>query len=53
MEKGRRVCTSVPEPVAVELTRAIRNYRRLRHLMQLWEEESARVLLEGSPRKVR
>lgn len=50
-DKDRRVCTSLPEDVALDLARAIRNQRRLRRLMRLWEEESARAVLEAAARK--
>ena len=52
-EKDHRVYVSLPEPLAPGLAQAIRNHRRLRQLMRLWERESARVLLEGGGRKSR
>ena len=52
-EKDRRVYMSLPESAAPGLARAIRNHRRLRRLMRLWERESVRVLLEEATRKSR
>jgi hypothetical protein len=52
-EKDRRVYMSVPETAAPAMARAIRNHRRLRRLMRLWERDSVRVLLEEAKRKSR
>ncbi len=52
-ENDRRVYVSLPKSHAPGLARAIRNHRRLRQLMRLWERESARVLLEGPDRNSR
>ena len=52
-DKDRRVYRSLPESLAPGLARAIRNHRRLRRLMRLWERESIRVLLEEPKRKSR
>lgn len=52
-ENDRRIFKSLPESAAPGIARAIRNHRRLRRLMRLWERESARVLLEEAKRKSR
>ncbi len=52
-ENDRRVYMSLPESIAPGIARAIRNHRRLRRLMRLWERESIRVLLEEDRRKSR
>jgi hypothetical protein len=50
-EKARRVDMSLPDSAAPGMARAIRNHRRLRRLIRLWERESVRVLLEEAKRK--
>lgn len=52
-EDGHLVHTVLPRSAASAMARAIRNHRRLRRLMRLWEKESARVMLEEAGRKSR
>lgn len=50
-EDGRLVHTVLPAAAAPAMARAIRNQRRMRRLMRLWERDSLRVMLESAGRK--
>jgi len=52
-EDGHLVHTVLPASASSAMAQAIRNHRRLRRLMRLWEQESLRVMLEGVSRKSR
>lgn len=52
-ENGRQVHTAVPPAMAQAIARGIRNHRRLRRLLRIWEQESIRVIQEDTEPKSR
>ena len=46
---GRQDNAIIPASAAVHFRRAIANYRKLRRLLRVWEEESARLMLAAIP----
>lgn len=50
-EGDRRVHTAVNPALAQAIAKGIRNHRRLRRLMRVWERESIRVLIEEEKAK--